>query len=39
MRPDVEQLKAALPERTALVDFKVFPAWPGWGEISPSASG
>jgi CHAT domain-containing protein/tetratricopeptide (TPR) repeat protein len=34
-RPDVERLKAALPEGTALVDFKVFTAWSGWGAISP----
>ena len=39
-RPDVERLKDSLPERTALVDFKVFTAWPGWGQMSPqSASG
>ena len=33
-RPGVERLKDSLPERTGLVDFKVFTAWPGWGQIS-----
>ena len=36
-RPEVERLAAAIPADTALVDFKVYMAWTGWGEATPGA--